>query len=82
MLGSQVKQPMKEVKDVIDGPLNSIETPTKESSNKTKLISRIAKLGQPILPLSGAIVADDSDSEQAPVSYFFFSLNCLAHHKS
>ena len=33
-------------------------------SQKTKLISRIAKLGQPILPLKGAAVAEESGSEQ------------------
>ena len=53
-------------KDKVDSPLpGSTETPQRyqESANKTKLISRIAKLGQPILPLSGAIVAVESDAE-------------------
>lgn len=53
-----------------DGPLSSPfenNFSFNQESNKTKLISRIAKLGQPILPLSGAIVADESDSDQMPV---------------
>lgn len=58
----------------------------KENNEKTTLMSRIAKLGQPILPLSGPIVADDSDSEQVVIysdylltyilyAYFF----CVGH---
>ena len=35
-----------------------------DESNKSKLMSRIAKMGQPILALSGALVADNSDSDQ------------------
>lgn len=57
--------------DKTDGPMSSsFENnllSNQESTNKTKLISRIAKLGQPILPLSGAIVAEESDSDQMPV---------------
>lgn len=57
--------------DKTDG---SLSTPvenllsSQESSNKTRLISRIAKLGQPILPLNGVTAADQSDSDQVPVS--------------
>lgn len=36
----------------------------------------IAKLGQPILPLNGATVAEDSDHEQVP-SYFIYCLYIL-----
>ncbi|XP_057378341.1 FK506-binding protein 15-like [Daphnia carinata] len=53
--------------DKIDGSASSpVENrmPGQDGSNKTKLMSRMAKLGQPILPLNGAIVADDSDHEQ------------------
>lgn len=53
--------------DKIDGPVSSLvqnRMPGSDGSNKTKLMSRMAKLGQPILPLNGAIVADDSDHEQ------------------
>lgn len=39
-------------------------------SQKTKLISRIAKLGQPILPLKGAAVAEESGSEQVNQNCF------------
>ena len=42
----------------------SPKTPSDNESTKTKLMSRIAKMGQPILPLSGAIVADNSDSDE------------------
>jgi len=35
-----------------------------DESSKTKLMSRIAKMGQPILALSGAVVAENSDSDQ------------------
>lgn len=44
----------------------------KENSDKTTLINRIAKLGQPILP-SGPIVVDGSDSEQV-YKYFLIGL--------
>jgi hypothetical protein len=40
------------------------KTLSDNESTKTKLMSRIAKMGQPILPLSGAIVADNSDSDE------------------
>jgi len=42
-------------------------------SQKTKLISRIAKLGQPILPLKGAAVAEESGSEQVNQNCLIFS---------
>ncbi|XP_041481909.1 FK506-binding protein 15-like, partial [Lytechinus variegatus] len=38
---------------------------TSPSSSKAKLISRMAKMGQPMLPLSGAIVAHDSTDSEA-----------------
>ena len=50
--------------DKMDGTAVAYNSPVKENSDKTTLINRIAKLGQPILPLSGPIVADDSDSEK------------------
>ncbi|KAI9553605.1 hypothetical protein GHT06_021526 [Daphnia sinensis] len=70
LLTEHTKNPVTEcviATDKIDGPVSSpVENrmPGQDGSNKTKLMSRMAKLGQPILPLNGAIVADDSDHEQ------------------
>jgi len=36
-----------------------------EESSKTQLMSRIVKMGQPILPLTSALIAENSDSDQA-----------------
>ncbi len=81
MLAGQNKPSPKEVslssKDSTDGILSSFidnGASNQENSNKTKLISRIAKLGQPILPLSGAIIADESDSELVSVGCILLQL--------
>lgn len=49
--------------------LRCLQSPTQDTS-KAKLISRMAKMGKPMLPLSGAVPAmPDSDHEdQVPVS--------------
>ena len=60
------KKPVKDTSsnDKMDGSTIASNFSVKENSDKTTLINRIAKLGQPILPLSGPIVADDNDAEQ------------------
>lgn len=66
LLSPKTPVPIKETpsNDKMDGTAVAFNSSVKENSDKTTLINRIAKLGQPILPLSGPIVADDSDSEQ------------------
>lgn len=50
------------------------------SSNKAKLISRMAKMGQPMLPLVGAVPAQqDSDEEQVMVGNCTRSMNQWQH---
>lgn len=45
--------------------LLDFQSPT-HGTSKAKLISRMAKMGKPMLPLSGAVVAQqDSDQEDA-----------------
>lgn len=54
--------------DKVDGPSAIDAAPVStESNSKSKLISRIAKLGQPILPVSGPVTAEESDSDQTRV---------------
>ena len=73
----QVSKPAVELpvsKDRVDGSSSLPSAPEKENQTKTTLISRIARLGQPILPLTGAIVAKDSsedDSEQVRFLFFY-----------
>lgn len=47
-----------------------------DESSKNKLMSRIAKMGQPILALSGPLIAENSDSDQ--VHFRMHSSNSLA----
>lgn len=40
-------------------------------SDKAKLISRMAKMGKPMLPMAGAIPAQNNSDDEAEVCYIF-----------
>lgn len=65
------QEPSPPSKDYVDGPSSAVQSSGEKETSKTRLLSRIAKLGQPILPLSGAVVAEESDSEQVNLNLLF-----------
>ena len=49
----------------------ALQTSTNPKSDKAKLISRMAKMGQPMLPMTGATPSqpDDDDEEETPSTH-------------